>query len=107
VDAERVLGGWLELSVLLADCDDERLMLDCIVERGTRMVDGSVLDQGEPFSVSIPRLGTDDMRIRMIYDVVRTAHARDQDVQLTRVDHDTLLLCAPTESVLIEIDSPR
>ena len=40
VDAERVLGGWLELSVLLADCDDERLMLDCIVERATRMVDG-------------------------------------------------------------------
>ena len=47
------------------------------------------------------------MRIRMIYDVVRTADARDQDVQTDRVDHDTLPLCARPSRCLIEIDSPR
>jgi len=80
-------------------------MLDCIVERPSRLADGSFLNRGEPFAVSIPRAGNDDTRVRMIFDVVHTAHARDEQVQLTRVDHDTLLLCAPTESVLIEIDS--
>jgi hypothetical protein len=105
VEAEPMQGGWLDLSVVLVECTEHRLVLDCVVLRPTELHDGGCLATGEPFSVSINRSDGDIQLVKAIVDVVERGQALDHQIHLCRVDVETLLLSTPAESILIEIET--